>query len=573
MIRYLKKNKFWCILISALSVLLAAMDVFKGILLQIIVDTSVGKEQHSFLLIFAVVIFFSIFNFLAYFLFQKAMYCGSTKALANIKNDILNVLLYGTNNQYKNMDLLSTMNKDVDIILEKYYFNIFSLLRTASSFLFSLAYLLSVNVWLTIIILISGSVSVLLPNFFIRKSGDLKNIYSNNNGIFLNSIKELLYGLTTIKLYGVEKEFYNANKCSNERLEKSREKTLFFDSIIQIIGLCIGFLVLAGNVVLAGYLSFKGFFTIGTVLAVMQIMNYILAPLVQGPVCFAQIKSVAPISKKIIQYTQSQGKAKGCDIHKSVQNISVRDVTFKYPQKSENALSHINIEFDTPNKYIVIGSSGCGKSTLFKLLSALEEDYLGEISINQKQSLKQTDGSRWRSKIAVVPQDVFLFDNTLKYNICLNNTVTNEELDELVELVGLKTFVDSLPEGINSLVGENGSLISGGQKQRIAIARALAKKTNVLLVDEATSALDGNNANHIENVLLSLYDKLVIIISHRFDKILLSRFDKVIVIEEGSIAACGSYEIIKDNKILNKLLANPLPDQSSADSTLENKIR
>lgn len=559
MIRYLKKYKLWCLLIAIVSLLLGSMDVFKGIILQLIVDTSVGELDYSFTFILAIIIAFTACNLAVYTLFQKSTYHVGTKAVSNIKNDIINTVIYKGqfDNEAKNMDLLSMLNKDIDIILDKYFLNIFLLLRMIMVFLLSVFYLFSINIAITFIILILGLINIILPNLFIRKSSKLKEKYSKNNSIFFNSIKELLYGLNTIKLYGAEREYYSKNSESNMQYEKSRANSLLFDSLIQVIGSCVGFLVLAANVVLAGYLSYKGYFTIGTVLAVMQIMNYVLSPLSQGPVYYAELKSVHPIIEKLKKYILPIDEYNGCDIQQKVDRVSIEDLSFKYLTGADNALSNLAFEFITPKKYIVIGSSGCGKSTLLKVLSVLESNYSGNIKINGTLNLHDIDSRSWRNKIAVVQQDVFLFDNTLKYNICMNAPVSDDKLKQIISTVGLDDFVSSLPNGIDSFIGENGSLISGGEKQRISIARALAKDSEILLVDEATSALDMQNANNVDNILLSLVDKLVIAISHRYDKSLLSRFDEIIVMDKGGIIASGKYEDIQEDETLNRLLSNP----------------
>jgi ATP-binding cassette subfamily C protein len=544
MIRYLKKYKLWCILITVLAIFLSGMDIFKGIILQIIVDTSIGELNYSFLYILVIIIGFVILNFLVCFLFQKSVYGVCSKAVCDIKNDIVHVIIFKhqEDNSYSNMDLLSLLNKDMDIILDKYLINIFMLIKMLMAFLLSVVYLFAINFSLTIIILFLGSISAILPNLFIKKSRYLKQAFSQKNSVFFNSAKELLYGMDTIKLYGLEQEYYEKGITINSQFEKIRAKMLFFDSSIQIIGSCVSFLVLAANVVFAGYLSFKGYFSIGTVLAIMQVMNYVLAPLNQGPVYYAEIKSVNAIIKKINDYTGRDIVAARDDFMSNVKTIKIKNLSFKYLVDLENTLSNINIEFIAPKKYIVTGTSGCGKSTLFKLLSALNTKYTGEIIINGNDSLRQISACSWRKQIAVVQQDIFLFDNTVRYNICLNKFLSDDEIKQIIEMVGLTDFVASLPNGIDSLIGENGSCISGGEKQRIAIARALAKKTNILLIDEATSSLDAKNTSNIENIILSLHDKLVIYISHKYDENLLNKFDEVIVMEKGCITFHGEFK-------------------------------
>lgn len=141
-------------------------------------------------------------------------------------------------------------------------------------------------------------------------------------------------------------------------------------------------------------------------------------------------------------------------------------------------------------------------------------------------------------------QNIFLFDNTLKYNICLEKHVDDDDFCRIIHLTGLDNVETILPEGADSFIGENGKLISGGEKQRVAIARALARGADLMLADEATSALDVQNANNINNIILSDPDRMAIVISHRYDRKILQRFDEIIIMNNGGIAAHGDYESI-----------------------------
>ncbi|HDK7155515.1 TPA: ABC transporter ATP-binding protein [Clostridium botulinum] len=556
MIGYLSKYKIKCLFIVLLSFLLGSMDVFKGIALKLIVDTSVGNLNYTFQSIFLIIVAFTALNFLTYFLFQKTIYLVSTNVMCDIKNDILKTIIY--NEEYtvdeNNMDILSLMNKDIDITLDKYFLNIFLFIRILISLLMSLAYLLYVNIALTVIILVLGSISVILPNFFVKKSSQLKEVYSKSNSIFFNSVKELLYGFNTIRLYGIEKCYFQKNKDANNSIEKARFDTLLFDSLIQIISSCVGFLVLSANVVLTGYLSYKGYFTIGTVLAVMQVMNYVLAPLSQGPVYYAEIKSARCIINKVKNHILPYSESETTNIiDQHIENITISDMCFKYPTADRDVLSNIDIVFEDQKKYAIVGASGCGKTTLVKLLSKIEKNYTGEIKVNG-MDFKNISPKLWRNKISVISQDIFLFDNTLKYNICLDNSIDDAQLKGIIEKVGLTNFVNSLPQGVNSPIGENGTLISGGEKQRISIARALVKNAEILLVDEATSSLDKKNANNIDNIILSL-DKLAIVITHKYDEKLLKCYNSILVMDNGEIVEKGEFSDLmhEESKLYNLL--------------------
>ena len=156
------------------------------------------------------------------------------------------------------------------------------------------------------------------------------------------------------------------------------------------------------------------------------------------------------------------------------------------------ALDQINLNINSGKKIAFVGSSGAGKSTLLNLLIRLFDINEGHILINGK-NIKQYRLKDIRNKITYVPQETLLFDGTIKENIKYNSNITDAEIKNIINLCSLEDFVYSLPEKLNSKIGEGGVKISGGQRQRIAIARALAKKNKFLLFDEPTSSLDLKN--------------------------------------------------------------------------------
>lgn len=150
--------------------------------------------------------------------------------------------------------------------------------------------------------------------------------------------------------------------------------------------------------------------------------------------------------------------------------------------------------------------------------------------------------------INIVQQDVYLFDDTLAYNIKLGESFTDKELKDAINKSGLRKLVDSTPDGIEMNVGEEGKELSGGQKQRVSIARALIRKTPILLMDEATSALDQKNTTEIENAILEVVDLTAIVVTHKLNPNLLKRYDAIIFMKEGTITEIGSFVELMQQK-------------------------
>lgn len=192
---------------------------------------------------------------------------------------------------------------------------------------------------------------------------------------------------------------------------------------------------------------------------------------------------------------------------------------------------------------------------MLKLILGYYDQYDGSIKMDDAEinTIKKKD---LYSNISIIHQNVFLFDGSIKENIDLYQGYSEEELENAIELSGLKKLIDRLVEGKDTLINENGSNFSGGEKQRISIARSLIKGTPIILLDEATAALDNRIAYDIENSIINLENKTIITITHRLSRELLSKYDEIIVLKEGQVVEKGQFDALYDNKGYFYELAN-----------------
>ncbi|WP_061810062.1 ABC transporter ATP-binding protein [Rossellomorea vietnamensis] len=232
---------------------------------------------------------------------------------------------------------------------------------------------------------------------------------------------------------------------------------------------------------------------------------------------------------------------------RAIGSIRLQDVAFSYPGKDENVLKGVSFSIGAGEKWALVGPSGSGKSTIVDLLFKLYDTGVGRIEVDGRD-IREWDTAWLRSQMAIVTQDVMLRSGTLADNLRIGKRdATDEELLKALEDSGLGELIETLPEGLYTLVGERGSLLSGGQKQRLSLARALLKDAPILILDEASSALDPITETKInEAVLRAGKNQTIIIVSHRLSTVLSA--EQIVVLEDGRIAEQGKHGELLQNQ-------------------------
>jgi subfamily B ATP-binding cassette protein MsbA len=231
------------------------------------------------------------------------------------------------------------------------------------------------------------------------------------------------------------------------------------------------------------------------------------------------------------------------DIMVNEGTISFENVTFKYPKTEKDILSKINLNFAGSKMTALVGHSGAGKSTILNLIPRFYDSNDGDIKID-KQSIYNSTINSVRTNISLVSQDTTLFDDTIANNIRYANLdASQEDIEEAAKYSFANEFIEKLSDKYDTLIGENGIRLSGGEKQRLSIARAILKKSQIILLDEATSSLDAETEDKIQKAINFLTKgRTTIVIAHRLSTILNS--DKIYVVDKGKISAEGNHEVL-----------------------------
>lgn len=303
-----------------------------------------------------------------------------------------------------------------------------------------------------------------------------------------------------------------------------------------------------------------GEMTLGTMLAISYMSGSLSAPIDQLITLFqsAQDAKISVDRIREVHAAAPSGDHSSLLAVPSRLDLSVSDVSFRYPSSPGEVLTKINLAVPHGSRLAIVGPSGSGKTTLVKLLVKLYPPTSGEIAIGGVP-LERIDESAWRARCGVVLQDGFIFSDTLARNIALGHeTFDFDRLDHVVTLARLRELVLRLPDGLNTRVGPNGHELSAGERQRVLIARALYKQPDILIFDEATSALDGANERALlANLAKATEDKTVITIAHRLSTVIDA--DRIVVLQDGVMAEYGTHaELVSSRSAYYDLIRNQL---------------
>ena len=263
------------------------------------------------------------------------------------------------------------------------------------------------------------------------------------------------------------------------------------------------------------------------------------------------ISAASRILPIIDQQNQIKDKINANSIKINKSNIKFKDINFSYDTKEAQTLKSINLEFEGGKMTSLVGHSGSGKSTIMNLIPRFYDAQSGDITIDE-QSIYDVSLKSLRNEISLVSQETTLFDDTIFNNIKYgNDNATDEEVYEVSKLAFCDEFIKNLPQKYQTLIGENGVRLSGGEKQRLSIARAMMKKSSIILLDEATSSLDTETENKIQEALKILTkNKTTIVIAHRLSTVLNS--NNIYLIDSGSVVHSGKHEELLNNSELYK---------------------
>jgi len=527
--KYIKENIGIVVLCTILSVLGWSAVTGIHVVMQQIIDTIVEGNNERFIVVLVigfiyVVIARILFLFAA--LVPQKLY---VKVDENLRRDLIDSILKRNELDFNARDTAEYMSLLTnDVTSFKSIFQMGTWLLTGIIGVFTPITLMLVHSpLLSIIAIICSCFGIVLPILFTKAMKLRQKTRMEAQSEFTVSSKEILSGRNVIVSFNLIDLFLKRFAKYNSFLADSEYKTRALENINVNTGYGLTDVSKIIMALFSGIMIFNGHITIGVLILFVSLQTSLSSNLVLIMQVIPMIRGIQPIIEKINSFLNYENNENiGNVTAKLERGVTVKDLSFNYKDNIA-VISNFNFYANKNEKIVLIGPSGSGKTTLLKLICGVYTGFAGNISYDGVP-ISELSQVSLRKLVTVVHQHTFIFNETIRFNICLGEDFADKELNNALNKSGVQNFLSSIENGIDGYCGENGSSLSGGQKQRIALARALIRKSKFIILDEGVSAVDVETANEIEQELLNIEDLTLITVTHRIKDGLVDRYDRIV---------------------------------------------
>ena len=554
---YTKKYLKNIVIAFLFSILLAGSTSSVAYLLDpAIKKLFIEQNQSMIILIPSLIVLAFAIKGASLYLARVIMIGVSEEVKKDIQNDIFSSLLKAdtqTIDDKHTGKFIANLTNDVHLITNLLSTVVLNLFKDTLTLIGLLSVMFYQNWKLSLIAIIMIPLASIAAKSLGKRISKVSNQQMNRAGVLTSYLVEMFKNHKIIKIF--QKENYEQERAFNfiDNLKESTKKIAIVfvraSPIMEFLtGIMIAFLIFyAAKLVSKNELEVNNFFSF---LAAMMLAYQPVRSLATLNISIQQgitgAKRVLPIIDDIPEISQ-QLNAKNLDLETGT--IEFKNVSFKYPKTDKKILNSISLNFAGKKMTALVGHSGAGKSTILNLIPRFYDVNDGEIRIDG-QSIYGCSINSLRRNLSLVSQDTTLFDDTIKNNIAYANLeASQKEIEDAANLSFASEFIEKLPDKFETLIGENGVRLSGGEKQRLSIARAILKKSSIILLDEATSSLDAETEDKIQKAINFLTKgRTTIVIAHRLSTILNS--DRIYVVDRGEINGEGKHEeLLKTSEV------------------------
>ena len=530
---YFKQQWPRLILFAAFTLGVSFFAPLKNFQLKWLIDSRSKLEALGYMgLVFAITFSSWFFERLSRRSFTKIA-CG---AVEQVRQRILEQVLHRTVAQYNaegDAAYLSLLTTDLRTLYDDYYMSLFSIVFWGGIMLCALAMYLYISPVMLLAILLVTIPPLVLPRRMNERLKATRDAFSLQMAGYTQQLKELLGGFEIIRSF-LREDAYAA--LHQKAARKARESELDYQQSLNAMVTntsLISNLIFPVVMLVGLFLAFDGRLTMGTVSTAASMANFVITPCHQIAQCWAKVKSSQGIRQRLeAAMAEPQAAEQGEPIG-PIESIQCETVRFAYPNTAEPVLKDASLTVDAAQKVALVGESGCGKSTLAKLLFQYYPDYSGDILFNGRQ-VRTLDRTALYRRVGYIAQTAYLFHDTIRNNICLHEDFPDEQLAHAIAAAGLTDWVASLPDGLDTVISENGKNLSGGQRQRIGIARLALRSYDLIIADEITASLDPDTSQQVMENLIAM-PCMVVAITHDVAGSFMHQFDKVYRVEHGVV--------------------------------------
>ncbi|PWD99077.1 ABC transporter ATP-binding protein [Marinilabilia rubra] len=551
---YFVPHKKWLIIsLSSIPVTTAAGIMFLW-LVERIIDDYIVPGDFSGLKLYAgllsgVLLLNLLFDGIYSYTFSKA----GGLAIVDLRRELFGKAIRFPMSYYDKHPIgvtLSRLTSDMESISESFAAGILGLLSESIKTLALVSYLFYLNWRLTLVLLIVVPLIVLVMRYLRRK---IRRAYNDSRSSLAKSaayLQESLNGMKTIQLYNAEDEAWTKYNSLNKEYCDAQNRSNVYDSALYSI--VEGITSIATALVLwYGAIQIWDYgYTMGVLVVFITTLGRLFIPVRQ----FAQqistiqraLSALEHISHLFGQDTEERESSEN-ELPIPLNEIEFNNVSFRYSEDTPDVLKNVSFKLNKGDRIALVGTTGSGKSTIIRLLTKTYTGYRGAIKING-QELRDIPLSTIRASMALMQQDIFMFNDTIKFNIALGrNGISDMDVEKAASFVYADRFISTLPGKFDYIIQDNGDNLSKGQAQLISFARAISGNNELIILDEATSAVDSLTEQYIQKAIENIFSaRTVIAVAHRLSTI--KHSDLILVLENGKIIERGNHEELVDQK-------------------------
>ena len=443
---------------------------------------------------------------------------------------------YFNNTNYA--EILNNINTDINQMTSIADSSIFFVITQAFSMTGGIIGLFIIDFRMTILVLLFIPLKCVVMKYFAKKQKQIMDEFIKRNQKYAKWFGDTVGGVREVKLFHIfDKKHEEFVLNQNDIIEKQKQMNMLGQWNMIIDSIMVQFLstllyILGANLVFNMKLS------VGSVFAFITYSAYVTGPISAILNIGYLLSGIIPSTKRYYAFMDLEEETEnGKTVELCLNDLKLEQVSFSY-EKGKYILQNVDILFAKGSKTAIIGRNGSGKTTIINLLTRMYEPTNGKILLGA-QNISELSLSEYRNMVSVVSQQIYLFNDTIRNNICMYKQVDDAMIEEACQDSGLEDFIKEV--SLDYVVGQNGAMLSGGQKQKIALARALIHDKPIIIFDEATSNTDAYSEQQINGLLnTKLKDKTIIVVTHK--KEILSKVDQIVVLKECVVIDIGEYD-------------------------------